>query len=36
MLVLSGFGLLHYRRVPATVELGVTSQRVIKEQPVAV
>src|SRR5665213_2947840 len=36
MLLLSGFGLLHYRRVPATLELGVTSHRVTEAQPVAV
>src|ERR1700722_9564883 len=35
MLILSGFGLLHYRRVPATTEFGVTSQRVVAPQPVA-
>jgi len=38
MLVLSGFGLLHYRKVPATVELGAMSSRheTITPQPVAV
>src|SRR5271165_2044767 len=38
MLVLVGFGLLHYRRVPATAELGATSSRDerITPQPVAV
>ena len=36
MLLLVGFGLLHYRRVPATAELGTTSPRVAEVQPVTV
>jgi hypothetical protein len=36
MLVLVGFGLLHYRKVPATTELGVSSHRESELQPVAV
>src|ERR1700722_13757820 len=36
MLVLVGFGLLHYRKVPATIQLGVSSHPVREAQPVAV
>lgn len=38
MLVLVGFGLLHYRKVPATAELGATSSRheTTTPQPVSV
>jgi hypothetical protein len=36
MLVLSGFGLLHYRRVPATAELSAPSVRATEPQPAAV
>src|ERR1700733_12525638 len=36
MLVLVGFGLLHYRRVSATEELGAITRQVIEKQPVAV